>query len=64
MGYAVETHLGFHSRVHEIVRIVNESNADMLVMGAHRHSGLKDYIYGQTVDQVRHKLKIPVLIAP
>lgn len=64
MGYKVEVQLGFQSRVHEIVRIVNEFKADMLVMGAHRHSGLKDYIYGETVDQVRHKLTIPVLIAP
>ena len=64
MGYQVQVQLGFQSRVREIVRIVTEANADMLVMGAHRHTGIKDYIYGETVDQVRHKLTIPVLIAP
>lgn len=64
MGYEVEVQLGFQSRVREIVRIVIEAKADMLVMGAHRHTGIKDYIYGETVDQVRHKLTIPVLIAP
>jgi manganese transport protein len=62
MGYDVEIHLGYYNRVNEIVRIVNETNADLLVMGAHRHKGLKDFLYGQTLDQVRHKLKIPVLI--
>ena len=62
MGYDVETYLGYYNRVNEIVRIVNETNADLLVMGAHRHKGLKDFLYGQTLDQVRHKLKIPVLI--
>jgi len=62
MGYNVITQVGYNRRVNEIVRIVNESNAGMLVMGAHRHSGLKDYLYGETVDRVRHKLTIPVLI--
>jgi manganese transport protein len=62
MGYKSEAHLGYNNRVHEIVRIVNEAKADMLVMGAHKHSGLKDILYGETVDQVRHKLSIPVLI--
>ena len=44
------------------VRIVQEENADMLIVGAHGHSGLKDFIYGETINAVRHELKIPVLI--
>lgn len=62
MGYNVVTRVGYNRRVNEIVRIVKDVNAGMLVMGAHRHSGLKDYLYGETVDHVRHKLTIPVLI--
>ncbi|HRH48224.1 MAG TPA: Nramp family divalent metal transporter [Panacibacter sp.] len=62
LGFSVTTHLGYRNRVNEIVRIVNEANADMLIMGAHRHSGIKDLLYGETVDAVRHKLQIPVLI--
>ncbi len=61
-GYKVEYHIGYQNRVKEIIRIVKESNADMLVMGAHRHSGLKDYIFGETIEDVRHALPIPVLI--
>jgi manganese transport protein len=61
-GYDAEIHLGYHRRVNEIVRIVNETHADLLVMGAHRHRGLKDYLYGETLDRVRHRIKIPVLI--
>ena len=62
LGFSVTTHLGYRNRVNEIVRIVKEANADMLIMGAHRHSGIKDLLYGETVDAVRHKLQIPVLI--
>lgn len=54
--------LGFNDRAKEIVRIVKENNADMLVIGAHGHSGIKDLLYGQTIDSVRHELKIPVLV--
>ncbi len=62
MGYTVDTILGYRNRVTEIIRIVKESRADLLVMGAHRHSGLKDYIFGETIEGVRHALHIPVLV--
>lgn len=54
--------LGFNDRAKEIVRLVKDNEADMLVIGAHGHSGLKDLLYGQTVGTVRHELKIPVLV--
>ncbi|GAA4728763.1 Nramp family divalent metal transporter [Flavisolibacter ginsenosidimutans] len=57
-----ETVLGFRYRTKEIARLVNESGADLLIIGAHGHRGVKDWLYGQTIDAVRHKLKIPVLI--
>lgn len=62
MGYRTSTQLGYLNRVKEIVRIVTESHANMLVVGSHKHTGIKDWIYGETVDQVRHKLSVPVLI--
>ena len=62
LGYKVEIFIGYRNRVNEIVRIVTESKAEMLVMGAHHHTGLKDYLFGETIESVRHQLKIPVLI--
>lgn len=62
MGYTVSFALGYKNRIREIVRIVKETKADLLVMGAHHHAGIKDFFYGETVEQVRHKLSIPVLI--
>jgi manganese transport protein len=62
VGYRVTVVLGYQNRIKEIVRIVKNANADMLVMGAHRHRGLKDYIFGETIESVRHELTIPVLI--
>ncbi|HUS01105.1 MAG TPA: Nramp family divalent metal transporter [Chitinophagaceae bacterium] len=61
-GFHAEGVIGFKNRAKEIIKIVKEQNADMLVVGAHGHTGLKDLIYGQTVNTVRHELKIPVLV--
>ncbi len=61
-GLEAEARLGFGPRAKEIARLVKESNADMLVIGAHGHTGLKDFIYGETVNAVRHELKVPVLV--
>ncbi len=61
-GYNVVGLLGFDGRVKEIVRLVKDRNADILIIGAHGHTGLKDVVYGETVEAVRHELKIPVLV--
>src|SRR5579862_6893984 len=61
-GFEVSTRLGYRRRAREIVRLVNEEEADMLVIGAHGHAGIKDLVYGSTVNDVRHKLNIPVLV--
>jgi manganese transport protein len=61
-GYQVNFVLGYKNRVKEIVRIVHMTDAQLLVMGAHHHYGWKDYFFGETIESVRHKVKIPVLI--
>lgn len=62
MGYNVTTEIGFRNRIKEIVRIVKQTESEMLIMGAHRHAGIKDYIFGETIEAVRHEVNIPVLI--
>lgn len=61
-GYRCELKIGFGNPKRAIPQLVNEFNADLLVMGAHGHRGLKDFIFGTTVDAVRHRVKVPVLI--
>jgi manganese transport protein len=61
-GIEAEALMGFGDRAKEIVRLVRKAGADMLVIGAHGHTGIKDIIYGETINTVRHELKIPVLV--
>lgn len=62
MGYSSSIELGYGKSANAISKLINESSADLLVMGAHGHKGLKDILFGSTVDAVRHNVKIPVLI--
>ncbi len=61
-GYQVLIKLGFGNPKKAIPEIVDDFNCDLLVMGAHGHRGLKDIILGTTLDAVRHRVKVPVLI--
>ena len=46
----------------EIINYAASHKVDMLVMGSHGHRLLGDLLWGQTVDPVRHQVKIPVLV--
>lgn len=54
--------LGFGRPAKSIATLSLDFNTDLLVMGAHGHRGYKDFIYGSTVEAVRHRVHIPVLI--
>jgi manganese transport protein len=61
-GLEVVAVLGFGRISKEIIRIANEQKVDLLVMGGHGHHGIKDIIFGTSISNVRHGLKIPVLV--
>lgn len=61
-GFEVSIKIGYGSPKKVIPDLVKEFNADLLVMGAHGHNMIKDFIFGTTVDAVRHRVKIPVFI--
>ncbi len=62
MGYKAHSHVGFGSRSSAIGNLAKELGLDLLVVGAHGHKVFKDAIFGGTVDALRHKVDIPVLI--
>jgi manganese transport protein len=50
-------------RAAQLVRHLRRSPVDLLVVGSHGHGLVRDLLYGQTVDRVRHGLDVPMLIA-
>ena len=61
-GIETSVYLGFGNPKSIIPAKVMEFKADLLLMGTHGHKGLKDIVFGTTVDKVRHKVNIPVLL--
>ncbi len=62
MGYDVEYKLEFGSPKKKIPMIVKEFDADLIVMAAHGHQWFKDIVFGTTVDSVRHRIDIQMLV--
>jgi manganese transport protein len=61
-GFHVKTLLGFGKPNKVIPKLVNKGDFDILIMGTHGHTGMKDLLFGTTVDRLRHKISIPLLI--
>ena len=58
----MQTKLGFGKPNRVIPELINAGEFDILVMGTHGHTGFKDLIFGTTVNKLRHKISIPLLI--
>jgi manganese transport protein len=50
------------SPAREIAEAVRELRPNLVVMASHGHSGLKDLIFGTTINSLRHRVKVPLLI--
>jgi len=58
-----EAELGFGDPVRVLPEIIRRHGVELLVVGAHGHKGLSDWLYGSTIDELRHRLNISVLVA-
>lgn len=53
--------LGMGEAEHELARMAEAENVDLIVTGAHGHRLLGDLFHGATVSELRHLTRIPVL---
>ncbi|HEV3122338.1 MAG TPA: divalent metal cation transporter, partial [Isosphaeraceae bacterium] len=51
------------NRARQLVNHFSKEPVDLLVVGSHGHGMIRDMLFGQTVDPVRHGLNIAMLIA-
>jgi manganese transport protein len=54
----------FHatSPADKIIAFAKAQHPDLIVMAGHGHGALGDFVYGQTIERVRHALKIPIFV--
>jgi manganese transport protein len=61
-GYNANFIVGYGNPKQAIPQLVNKHGADILVIGTHGHKGFKDLFFGTTVEAVRHKISVPLLV--
>ena len=63
-GLVVSTRLALGNPPAEILKIAVEEKCDLIAMTSHGHRFFGDLFHGSTITQVRHSVKIPLLILP
>jgi len=61
-GLDVSTRLAAGDPPAEILRTAEAEQCDLIAMTTHGHRLIKDLILGSTIDPVRHKASVPVLL--
>ena len=64
LGVDADFDLGFGLPVDELAALVDRLTPDMLILGGHGHRGVGDFVHGTTVEALRHRVGIPVLVVP
>ncbi len=62
-GYVSTSIIAYGNPAKAIADTAVKEHAELIVMAAHGHKGIKDIWLGSTLDSLRHKVKIPVMIA-
>ena len=61
-GLKVDTFLALGDPAEGILKAAAETHCDLIAMTAHGHRLLGDLLFGSTINEVRHKAQVPVLL--
>ncbi len=61
-GLPIAVRLALGDPPREILRLGHEEQCDLIAMTTHGHRLIGDILFGSTIDYVRHRSKIPLLI--
>jgi nucleotide-binding universal stress UspA family protein len=61
-GLTVAYHLALGDPATEILKTANAEQCDLIAMTTHGHRLIGDIIYGSTIESVRHKAPMPLLV--
>lgn len=61
-GLTIKTHLALGEPSREILKVAEEENCDLIAMTSHGHRFFADIFFGSTIEEVRHKSSIPLLV--
>lgn len=61
-GLKVATYLALGNPPEEILKTAEREKCDLIAMTSHGHRFLADLFYGSTIEEVRHRSSIPILV--
>jgi nucleotide-binding universal stress UspA family protein len=61
-GLRVQTHLALGDPAAGILKTADDERCDLIAMTTHGHRLLGDILYGSTINEVRHKAEVPLLL--
>src|SRR5690242_6160154 len=63
-GLKVTFHLALGNPPAEILKTAAAENCDLIAMTSHGHRFIGDVIHGSTIEPVRHRAGVPLLVVP
>jgi manganese transport protein len=63
-GLTVTTRLGLGNPSTQILKAADEDGVDLIALASHGHRLVGDIIYGSTIEAVRHRAKVPIVVVP
>jgi nucleotide-binding universal stress UspA family protein len=61
-GLEVSYHLALGDPATEILKAAEAEQCDLIAMTTHGHRLIGDIVYGSTIESVRHRARIPLLV--
>jgi manganese transport protein len=56
--------LGFGEPAEQLASLIEAHRPDLVIIGSHGHKGVGDLVHGTTVEALRHRVSIPLLVVP
>ena len=63
-GLVVTTRLGLGNPPAKILEVAAAEQVDLIAMASHGHRLVGDIIHGSTIEAVRHKATVPIVVVP
>ncbi|EDY21890.1 UspA domain protein [Chthoniobacter flavus Ellin428] len=63
-GLKIETRLALGNPPTQILQVAEQEHCDLIALASHGHRLVGDIIHGSTIDEVRHKAHVPILVVP
>ena len=63
-GLTIETRLALGSPPAQILKVAEADACDLIAFASHGHRLVGDIIHGSTIEAVRHRAQVPILVVP